>query len=52
MKKILVSILAVAIIFGTGLVIKKSHDRAGEPPIGSAKVALIVHTDGEPPIGS
>lgn len=58
MKKIIISIIAVAIILGAGLTVKNSTDRAGEPPIGGSPQVvamtvhpIAVHPMGEPPIG-
>lgn len=51
MKKILVAVLALGIIFGSGLLVKKEMSNAGEPPIGGRVTAGLFTTDGEPPIG-
>jgi hypothetical protein len=52
MKKLVISIVAVAVILGAGLVVKKAVNYAGEPPIGGSPVLVgMIHPMGEPPIG-
>lgn len=47
MKKILLSVLVIAVMLAAGFVIKKNVDAAGEPPLGGSPVYSAI----EPPIG-